>query len=822
MEAFALYLFKSVVWLTGFALVYLLFLRNERYFLINRIYLVAGILASVIFPFITWHYTIVIPMLPSVEVSDLQTGNLPQISPIINTPEFFSAKTIALGLYLAGSLYLLYRIIKQTITVVGVIRKSEILPYRSAKLIRSDAYPSSFSFFSFVFVNPSSSEMETSEIVNHEMEHVRQRHWIDLVLFELLCTLQWLNPLCWLYGRFIRQNHEFLADQHALQRTQNPAIYRAALINQLFGGEVISLANSFNYSINKKRFHMMTNTIHPPYRKLKLLVILPMIAAVFYAFATPEYRYVELNKNSTTIQESTPAIESIPVEAQDTTKSSVTTLEGNFVAPSPMGETSPISGFRFSAKNIQGLSGKGNETVKGEDISLDLGNTTSAIFIDGKESTKAEFDKLDPNTIKSVSITKGQAAANKYGNKGKNGVIEIILLGNDLNSTSNTMKVRSGSPAIFTDKDGSAPQPLIVIDGVIAENVNINDISPETVESVRSYTGEAATKLYGDKGKNGVIQITRKIVEQMPEFPGGETALNAYIAANVKYPLIALDNGIQGTVYVSFIITKTGKVSAVKIKRGVDSSLDKEAMRVIKSMPSWIPGKQNGEAVDVSYELPINFGLPDDYNIKKGKLLVWYRTGIKPEDQAEENYPLLSIGTTGKGEQIYTLKGSDYSGIVDINIYNRNSKLLKTESKNGPTFSLSYADLPDGEYFLYARIGSRQYAGMSILKSSTVTAKSSSEKKAEAKTAVNLAATDHELTIVPNPTDDKATITLKGSDYNSKLQVSVFDKDGKLIKKDTKTGPTFNLSFANYTSGNYLIVVMAGKDQYSGHLIVNH
>ncbi|MGE5393528.1 MAG: TonB family protein, partial [Candidatus Saccharibacteria bacterium] len=594
------------------------------------------------------------------------------------------------------------------------------------------------------------------------------------------------------------------------------------LINQLFGTEVISLANSFNYSINKKRFHMMTNTIHPPYRKLKLLVILPLIAGVFYAFATPEYMYVPAVDNSTAIQAAVPAIENTPDTQKDTVKSSVTTLEGKFLSITSTDTNTPVSGFRYTVKKMQAQFGKGAEIIKGEDISLDLGNTTCAIFIDGRESTKAEFDKLDPNTIKSVSITKGQAATNKYGNKGKNGVIDIILKGNDSNSTSNTMKVRSGSPAIFTGKDGSAPQPLIVIDGVIAENVNINDISPETVESVRSYTGEAATRLYGDKGKNGVIQITRKIVEQMPEFPGGETALNAYIAANVKYPLIALDNGIQGTVYVSFIVTKTGKVSAVRIKRGVDSSLNQEAMRVIKSMPSWIPGKQNGEAVDVSYELPIGFNLPDDYNIKKGKLLVWYRTGIKPEDQAEENYPLLSIGTTGKGEQIYTLKGSDYSGIVDINIYNRNSKLLKTESKNGPTFSLSYADLPDGEYFLYARIGSRQYAGMSILKSSTVIAKSSSEKKAEAKTAVNLAATDHELTIVPNPTDDKATIILKGSDYNSKLQVSVFDKDGKLIKKDTKTGPTFTLSFGNYTSGNYFIVVKAGKDQYSGHLIVNH
>src|SRR6185369_16352971 len=129
------------------------------------------------------------------------------------------------------------------VDVIKVIRKAEILPYRSAKLIRTTEYPSSFSFFSFVFVNPSTCDTETNEIVNHEMEHIRQQHWIDLLLFECLCTLQWFNPMSWLYGRFIRQNHEYLADERALQRTTNPAIYRAALLNQMFGGPVITLAN---------------------------------------------------------------------------------------------------------------------------------------------------------------------------------------------------------------------------------------------------------------------------------------------------------------------------------------------------------------------------------------------------------------------------------------------------------------------------------------------------------------------------------------------------------------------------------------------------
>ena len=149
-----------------------------------------------------------------------------------------------------------------------------------------------------MFVNPSITDVETKEIMNHELVHIRQKHWFDLVLVELLCMLQWFNPLVWIYIRFIRQNHEYLADEVALQRTSDPAIYRAALLNQIVGSPVVSLANSFNYSLNKKRFNMMKNIISSPYRKMKILLILPVFAIVFYAFAKPDYKYKYSDDNS--------------------------------------------------------------------------------------------------------------------------------------------------------------------------------------------------------------------------------------------------------------------------------------------------------------------------------------------------------------------------------------------------------------------------------------------------------------------------------------------------------------------------------------------
>jgi len=99
------------------------------------------------------------------------------------------------------------------------------------------------------------------------------------------------------------------------------------------------------------------------------------------------------------------------------------------------------------------------------------------------------------------------------------------------------------------------------------------------------------------------------IVEDMPEFPGGEMALRTYIATAIKYPVIAQENGIQGKVYVTFVVGKDGSVNNASIARGVDPSLDKEALRVVNTLPKWKPGKQRGKPVNVSYTVPINFVL---------------------------------------------------------------------------------------------------------------------------------------------------------------------------------------------------------------------
>jgi periplasmic protein TonB len=98
-------------------------------------------------------------------------------------------------------------------------------------------------------------------------------------------------------------------------------------------------------------------------------------------------------------------------------------------------------------------------------------------------------------------------------------------------------------------------------------------------------------------------------VDEMPEFPGGMEALLRYIAKAVDYPMVAQENGIQGKVYINFVVNTNGQVSDATVVRGVDPSLDKEALRVVNSMPLWQPGRQSGKAVRVAYHVPISFVL---------------------------------------------------------------------------------------------------------------------------------------------------------------------------------------------------------------------
>ena len=152
-----------------------------------------------------------------------------------------------------------------------------------------------------------------------------------------------------------------------------------------------------------------------------------------------------------------------------------------------------------------------------------------------------------------------------------------------------------------------APQEVevlnVVEDDVEVEEIEINTEDDKDVEVVIAPPVEAPV----EEEEEEVIFM---VVESMPEFPGGQQALFKYLAENVKYPVIAQENGIQGRVICQFVVNKDGSiVDVVAVRSSGEASLDKEAIRVIKSMPKWKPGKQRGKPVRVKYTVPVNFRL---------------------------------------------------------------------------------------------------------------------------------------------------------------------------------------------------------------------
>ena len=142
-------------------------------------------------------------------------------------------------------------------------------------------------------------------------------------------------------------------------------------------------------------------------------------------------------------------------------------------------------------------------------------------------------------------------------------------------------------------------------------NVVEDDVELEQQDILSSEDNqqEAQTAVYTPPAVEESAQQIFTVVEEMPKFPGGDAELLKFIAKSIKYPVIAQENGIQGRVICAFVVNRDGSVVDAEVLRGVDPSLDKEALRVIGTMPKWTPGKQRGKPVRVKYTVPITFRL---------------------------------------------------------------------------------------------------------------------------------------------------------------------------------------------------------------------
>jgi len=287
------FMFEVGISLALFTVVYLLFLRKETFFGLNRIYLMGSVCFSLILPFIHFQVNTGMPNVMLDEVTIKATGyqNLLQTVFVYSTSISGEIeKTIqSIGLirfiYILGTTIFLLLFVYRLLQIAALILNNESEVNNGVRIVKIDRDTTPFSFFNFVFIDKNNSNGSgMKEMLAHEMEHVRQRHSIDVLILELLTIIQWFNPFIWLLKRSIRENHEFLADNGVLKPEVSSAAYRLLLLNSAFIQQPV-IANNFNYSLIKIRITMITKIKSSKTAALKLLLGILATAAMLVIFA---------------------------------------------------------------------------------------------------------------------------------------------------------------------------------------------------------------------------------------------------------------------------------------------------------------------------------------------------------------------------------------------------------------------------------------------------------------------------------------------------------------------------------------------------------
>ena len=671
-----IYVIKAAITLALLYSCFFVFLSKETFHRFNRCMLVGIMLVSLVMPM--FHFTTSHPTALNEEVYIVQNYIEQDYTPIVVAPQAPRITWIQVltWIYLIGVAVMLILTIVQAIELTRFLRCGvRHTDSRGNTVILHNGEVPPFSIFRYIVMSVKDYETSRQYILTHEQEHIRLAHTYDLLLLQGMKILQWFNPFIWFLSRDLKAVHEYEADQAVINQGIDAKSYQQLLVMKVVGNRLQPFTNNLNHGSLKKRIVMMYQKPSNRWLMLKALCAIPVAALTINTFATP----IETDP----VEDMVKTLETTNVPTINEVKENVLTTvesvdETPFAIHPVADQYGRITGFTHEGKPADGY----------------FECTAEYVFINGRQATEAELRNyktlLANSTFEMVKTENGTA---KYNYKDKHGII-----------------------VIHTQEASAAPDdnnPLVIVNGIeINLSTDVKTLTSETiakalnikeddVESITVLKDAAATAIYGERGKNGVIEIKVKsaflnklpgvqqnedgsytingrkvqkilvngkeyfkalsdgqeklaiedaeiptiqnaihddpifdIVEEPAQYPGGQAALMQYLAQNIRYPKISAENGVQGRVLVQFVIEKDGSLSNFKIVRdakpvsdgitvnaqgttaeGNDipkeayGALNIEALRVLRGMPNWIPAKQRGQTVRMKYTLPITFRL---------------------------------------------------------------------------------------------------------------------------------------------------------------------------------------------------------------------
>jgi TonB family protein len=491
------YIIKSSLSLLLLFGLYWFLLRKEKLFVFNRVFLVASVVFSLILPFIsipvnlqtTSKFRNYIPAYnhktPEIITPDIVVQNdenrsqpyIPKEIPLINI------SVALLLLYFTGVLLFLIRFLRNLFLIVQRSRVSEKISYNGNQIILTNDQIGPCCFFDHIFLNRQDylNGRIDKDLLNHEMEHARQSHTIDIILIELVKVFYWFNPIYILYERAIKINHEYLADNGVISDNSDIKSYADKLLNFITCSSNMSLTSGSNNSFTKMRLMMMMKSHSGSFKYGARITFTLCMVTIFFmllSFKNSKYQPSLTNPSQMGIE-----IQQNNVKGIVLTEDGKPLVNATITAIGPNNtnlETVAFPDGRFTLSGLQSgaslnieCQGFKTQTLKADLSSMmtvkmvrdpdykgivlileiqtanfrnsDFTSANAFVVVNGEILDKNGVLKVNPNDIKSLRVLKDKEAISKYGDKGKDGVLEIILFGNKTTGTKQAASKNSDS-----------------------------------------------------------------------------------------------------------------------------------------------------------------------------------------------------------------------------------------------------------------------------------------------------------------------------------------------------------------------------------------